>query len=139
MAYYSDIDPNIEKCLFDLMRQVPIDKILMMVAKLNQVVIELALHSFHMQYPYKIKARLHWRLADRILEFELAESAFGPLEEETDTDRYFTSNPACSGCAGKIWGDRLDKESIHQAFPDQIDLPSNRSTARVQLYGYVVH
>ena len=61
LAHYSDIDPNIEKCLFDLMRQVLIDKILVMVAKLNQVVIELALHSFHMQYPYKIKARLHWR------------------------------------------------------------------------------
>lgn len=86
MPYYSDTDPKIEKLQFDLIRQVPISKKLMMVANLNKAAIALSLHSLRKQYPHESEARLHRRLADRILGIELAERAYGPLTEEEETN-----------------------------------------------------
>lgn len=84
MPYYADTHPKIEKIQFDLMRHTPVNKKLMMVASLNQAVIELAWSSLCKQYPHEGTARLRRRLADRILGKELAEKAYGPLiEEET--------------------------------------------------------
>jgi hypothetical protein len=82
MPYYSDTNPKIEKLQLDLMRQVPVSKKLMMVASLNQAVIELAWSGIRKQYPHESTERLRRRLADRILGAELAEKAYGPLVEE---------------------------------------------------------
>jgi|APSaa5957512622_1039677.scaffolds.fasta_scaffold23485_3 hypothetical protein len=64
------------------MWQVPASKKLMMVADLNQAVIELAWSGLHRQYPHECAERLRRRLANRILGAELAEKAYGPLLEE---------------------------------------------------------
>jgi hypothetical protein len=82
MPYYSDTDPEVEKRQFDLIRQIPPSKKLMMVASLNQSVIELAWSGLRAQYPHESTARLRRRLADRILGAELAQRAYGPLIEE---------------------------------------------------------
>lgn len=81
MPYYSDTDPKIEKRQFDLMRQIPPSQKLIMVANLNQAVIELALSNLRAQYPHESTTRLRRRLADRILGTELAQKAYGPLIE----------------------------------------------------------
>ncbi len=87
MSYYSDTDPKIEKLQFDLVRQIPTSKKLMMVACLNQDAIEMAWSSLRAQYPQESTARLRRRLADRILGPGLAQKVFGPLkEDETHAD-----------------------------------------------------
>ena len=82
MPYYSDTDPKIEKLQFDLVRQIPASKKLMMVANLNQAVLDLAWSGLRAQYPHESTARLRRRMADRILGTELAQKAFGPHQEE---------------------------------------------------------
>jgi len=82
MPYYSDTDPKIEKLQFDLVRQIPTSKKLMMVASLNQAVLDLAWSGLRAHYPHKSTARLRRRLADRMLGTELAQKAFGPHKEK---------------------------------------------------------
>jgi hypothetical protein len=82
MAYYSDTDPRIEKLQFDLMRQVPPGKKLIMVANLNQALMELVWSGLRAQYPHESAERLRRRLADRILGADLAERVYGQLLEE---------------------------------------------------------
>ena len=79
MPYYSDTHPEIEKIQFELLQQVPIDQKLMMVANLNQAVIEMALSGLRSQYPGESPSRLRRRLADRLLGKELSEKVYGPL------------------------------------------------------------
>jgi hypothetical protein len=81
MSYYSDTDPKIEKLQFDLVRQIPTSKKLLMVASLNQAVLELTWSGLRAQYPHESTTDLRRRLADRILGPELARKVYGPHKE----------------------------------------------------------
>jgi len=84
MPYYTDTHPEIERVQFELMRQVPIGKKLLMVANLNQAAIEMAMSGLRAQYPGENPTRLRRRLADRLLGKELAEKVYGPILPEED-------------------------------------------------------
>lgn len=80
-AVFSDTSPEIERILFERLRDTPPWRKLEMVAQLNQTVRELALIGLRQQHPNASPDELRRRLADILLGPELAARAYGPLSE----------------------------------------------------------
>ena len=78
---FSDTSPETERVLFTLLRDMPPWRKLEMVAQLNQTVRELALSGLRARYPSASPEELRRRLADIVLGPELAEKAYGPMNE----------------------------------------------------------
>lgn len=79
---FSDTSPEAEKVLINLLRQAPSWRKLEMVGELNAAVREFALGGLRERYPKANSAEIRRRLADLLLGEELAESVYGPLNQE---------------------------------------------------------
>jgi hypothetical protein len=80
-SHFSDTDPKIEKMQIEILRQMSPERKLKMVGELNRTVKTLALAGLRSRYPNDPPEKIYRRLADLLLGPELAEKAFGPLEE----------------------------------------------------------
>ncbi|NOX63234.1 MAG: hypothetical protein GXP42_15010 [Chloroflexi bacterium] len=83
MSYFApDTNPEVEKRLMRMLREAsPLQK-LRMVGELNASVRALALAGLRQRHPHADEAELRRRLASILLGEELAERAYGPLQEE---------------------------------------------------------
>jgi len=75
---YSDTPPEIERILFERLRDMPAWRKLDMVAQLNQAGRDLALIGLRQRYPHASPQEIRRRLADLLLGPELAARAYGP-------------------------------------------------------------
>lgn len=79
----TDTNPETEKILNDLLRQVPVWRKLEMMAQLNQTAQQLVMAGLEEQYPQADAAFLRRQLADRLLGSELAQKVYGSHLPET--------------------------------------------------------
>jgi hypothetical protein len=79
---FPDTPPETERVLFALLREMPPWRKVELIMQLNQTVRELALTGLRERYPTASPAELHRRLADIVLGTELAERAYGPLNDQ---------------------------------------------------------
>jgi hypothetical protein len=78
----SDTHPEIEEMRLKLLREMPGWRKLQLMAQMSQAVKRLALIGLRERYPDDPPEKIKRRLADLMLGEELAERAFGPLEED---------------------------------------------------------
>lgn len=81
---YPDTHPEAEEVLIELLRQAPSWRKLQMVGEMNEAVKILAMSGLRVRYPDDSPEKLRRRLADILLGPELAEKAYGRLEEQED-------------------------------------------------------
>jgi len=79
---FPDTPPETERVLFALLREMPPWRKVELVAQLNQTVRELALAGLRERYPTASPPELRRRLANIVLGTELAEKAYGPLNNQ---------------------------------------------------------
>ncbi len=80
-AFLSDTHPQAERMQIELLRQAPPWKRLDMYVQLYRAVRDLSYMGLRDRFPNDPPRRLQRRLADLLLGPELAEKAYGPLEE----------------------------------------------------------
>ena len=83
---HSDTTPEIERVLFERLREMPAWRKLDMVAQLNRTARELALSGLRQRYPHAGPQEIRRRLADLLLGAELAKRVYGPLPEMGEVD-----------------------------------------------------
>ncbi len=82
----SDTHPKIEEMRLKLLREMPGWRKLQLMAQMGQAVKRLALIGLRERYPDDPPEKIKRRLADLMLGEELAERAFGPLEEDEENE-----------------------------------------------------
>jgi len=75
----SDTSPEIERALYEGLREMPAWRKLELVVQLNRTARELALSGLRQRHPRATPDELHRRLADLLLGPDLAERAYGAL------------------------------------------------------------
>jgi hypothetical protein len=81
-SLFPDTHPEAEAVLICLLREAPPWRRLEMVDQLNQSVKLLALTGLRQRYPNENEAQLRRRLAGLLLGEELAQKAYGSIQEE---------------------------------------------------------
>ena len=79
-----DTDPEIERMQIERLQQMPAWRKLALVSSMNRMVRALALAGLRERYPDDTLAQRQRRLADLILDPELAAAAFGPSPKEDE-------------------------------------------------------
>ncbi len=82
---FPDTDPKIEALQIRLWREATPAQKMKMVAQLNTATRMLAIQGLRKQYPGADDAEIRRRLADRILGKELAETVYGPFDDDKRT------------------------------------------------------
>jgi hypothetical protein len=79
----ADMSPRIEQMQIERLRQMPAWRKLALVGEMNRAVRDLALAGLRQGHPHDTPAQRQRRLADLLLEPELAARVYGPAPEET--------------------------------------------------------
>lgn len=80
-SFYTDTDPRVDEQYIKMLRKVPGWRKLEMVAEINEAVRALNMAGLRKRYPSDSETQLHRRLAGMLYGEELAEKAYGPLDE----------------------------------------------------------
>ena len=83
----SDTHPDIERIQIQRLRDMPAWRKIELVVELSQMAIAFTLAGLRQRYPGASEAEIQRRLADIIVGPELAEKAYGPLDEVTQSAR----------------------------------------------------
>lgn len=81
MSELTDTHPDAHRLQIELMRQAPSWRKVELWAQLNAMVKDLAMAGLRQRHPQDSEAQLRRRLADLVLGPDLAERAYGPLED----------------------------------------------------------